>query len=153
MSYQDRMSAWAIYGPGAISRVVEDTRELFLSVKEQDFTEKIVSATKLRNDLPTPQNETEAYSIIAKLAGELLAAGNIAIPEYGLSTLGLNDFNALVARAYPPAPVEKSNDPRVIYADVIATFKAGPSQFNARRRDDPNFRKQSDEAQSLGILR
>jgi hypothetical protein len=151
--YQSRMRAWAIYGPGAISRVVEDNRELFLSVREKEFTEKVASATKLQSDLPTPSNESEAYSIISRLAGVLFAEGKIAIPSYGLSTLGQNDMGRLINLAYPPPPVERSTDPREIFKDVIETFKAGPEQFNKRRKEEPDFLKRSDDAQKLRVLR
>ena len=82
-----------------------------------------------------------------------LAQVRFSIPEYGLSTFGENDYNSLVARAFPPAPVQRSTNPQDIYADVITTFRSGPAEFARRRRDEPDFLKRSNEAQALGILR
>jgi hypothetical protein len=167
--YQERVDAFAIFGPGAITRAFADHSELLLSISERDASEKIVSALRLRNDLDVPRNEDEAYATIVRLLGELLAAGAIALPQYGFSTLGEGDFNKLLAKAAPykpkwnkevldyfvslPRQAPPSTEPRDIYADVIATFRSGPSEFNRRRADEPDFRKRSDEAQSLGVLR
>jgi|SRR5580704_3097128 hypothetical protein len=167
--YQERVDAFAVFGPGAITRAFADHSELLLSISERDASEKVVSALRLRNDLDVPRNEDEAYATIVRLLGELLAAGAIALPEYGLSTLGEGDFNKLLSKAAPykpkwdrnildyflslPRQAPPSAEPRDIYADVIATFRSGASEFNRRRADEPDFRKRSDEAQSLGILR
>ena len=73
--YQERVNAFAVYGPGAIVRLVENHEELFLTASEAEAAQKLVAAMKLRNDLPVPQNEAEAYEIFARLLGELLGTG------------------------------------------------------------------------------
>src|SRR5271170_4632474 len=95
--YDARVGAFAKYGMNAIDRLVQDNAELFLSIEEKDAAEKIVALTRLRSDLPAP--EDEAYDLLAMILGELLNDGRIKVAEYGLSTLGQNQYQALVRRA------------------------------------------------------
>lgn len=98
--YDDQMKAFARFGMGAIDKLFADNSELMLSVDEKDAAEKIVAATRLRaTELPTPNSVQEMCDILTKIFGELLASNTIAIKPYGLSVLGKEDFNKLVAIA------------------------------------------------------
>jgi hypothetical protein len=82
----------------AIGKLFSDNAELMLSVDEADAAAKIVSLTRIHAvQLPTPTSVDEMYLLLAKIFGELLSAGTIAIKPFGLSTIGQEDFNRLVA--------------------------------------------------------
>lgn len=150
MSYESQIQNFARLGMQSITRLIENNSELMLSVSESDMASKVVSVTRLRAlDLPEVRNEDEMYDLLARIFGELLASGKIAILPHGLSKEGRNEFNRLVALA---SGVVVEQTPEQKYGDVIQIYKSDPTQFNRLRRDDPDFLKRSNEAHSLRLL-
>ena len=149
MSYESQLQKFQTLGMGAISRLVTDNAELFLSVSEEEAAKKIVALTRLRaNVLPEPRDENEMYEILATLLGELLGQGQINIAPYGLSVMGQNQYQELVRRASGEALPQP--DP---YAEVVRLYKTNVSEFNDRRSTEPAFLQMSNKALELGLLR
>jgi hypothetical protein len=149
VSYESQLQKFQTLGMGAISRLVTDNAELFLSVSEEEAAKKIVALTRLRaNELPEPHDENEMYDILAALFGELLAQGQINIAPYGLSVMGHNQREELIRRA--SGEVLPQPDP---YAEVVRLYKTNVSEFNDRRTSDPDFLERSNAAQAAGLLR
>jgi hypothetical protein len=137
----------------AISRLIADNSELFLSLDEDDTAQKIVAITRLRaTELPTPTSTEETYDILARILGELLAAGKIQIKNYGLSAVGLEEFNGLVGLINPPAPaISIVVDPRDEFSDIIAIYRGPAHIFNAKMKTEP-FRTRFDGACAAGVI-
>lgn len=142
MSYDSQLKKFQTLGMGAISRLVSDNAELFLSISEEDAAKKIVALTRLRaNELPEPQDEIDMYNILADLLGELLRDGKIPIADYGFSVQGQNEFRALVSRVESREPEEQAPvaDP---YAEVVEDFKNMRSDlFKAKWLKSPQMER------------
>lgn len=147
MSYEQRIKNFAKYGMDGIDDLFEDNAELMLSLDVQDAASKIVSVTRLRADL-VPQSKEDAYKMMERILGELLADGRVKVLSHGLSTMGRNEFNRLVALSRPAVELT----PEQKLADVVKIYKEDVKRFNTLRSTDPEFRKRSDEAHSLRLL-
>jgi uncharacterized protein (UPF0335 family) len=123
MSYDSQLQKFQSLGMGAISRLVQDNSELFLSISEEEVARKIVALTRLHaNELPEPQDGNDMYEILATFLGELLRDGKIPIAEYGLSIQGQNELRALVSRV---ASLEIEDEEPVAdeFAEVVSDWK------------------------------
>lgn len=111
----------------------------------------MVALTRLRDEIDPPKNEEEAYGILESLLSELLHDGKLRVPDYGLSSSGRESFESLVALYDNPRP-EPSTDPKDLLSDVIQLYRTNIAEFNQRRAGDLEFRRRSDEANSLRLL-
>ena len=149
-NYEARIAALERFGMQAAGKLVEDHKELFLSVSEKDAFEKIVALTRLRESIEPPTSEEGAYKILESLLAELLYDGRVK-PIHSLSTYGRESFEYLTALHENPNPT-KSDDPKEIFADVIALYRSSMSEFQKRRATDAEFLRRSNEANSLRLL-
>lgn len=151
MSYQSQMAVVFRLGMPAIDRLMQNYSELGLSWDEKQVADAIVSYTRLHaTELPTPQDENEMYSILERALGQLIVDGKIHFAEFGLSTLGREDFNRLVALVAPATPVQ-TVDPREEFADVIAAFNGPTIELNKLMKTEP-FRTRFNEAVGQGLI-
>jgi hypothetical protein len=154
-TYDEQIAAFAKFGMDAIEQLPKIYFELFLSLKEQDAIEKIVSFTRLyASELPTPTTTEEMYKILERALGDLLAADKIKVSEYGLSDAGKAQYNYLVNLSAPveAAPVAPAvTDPKDELRDVIDAFNGPTITFNAKMKDT-KFRQRFDQAVALNLV-
>jgi hypothetical protein len=152
MDYNSQMLKFSEFGMTSISKLFDDNAEMFLSVDPADAASKIVSITRLRaTSLKTPASEDEMYQLLAAILGELLREKKIAIKTYGLSPIGIEEFNRLIASPPPPAWEPEPSGPAVDYKDVIAVCSGPVEVFNTKMRDAV-FAQRYHEACAAGAL-
>jgi hypothetical protein len=107
MSYQEKVNAFARFGMQALDLIANENSELFLSIDRDDAFSKVAALSRLRaNDLKAPNSAQELKIVLARLLGELLAAGKIGIKNYGLSILGQEELRNLIAFSQSPIEVD-----------------------------------------------
>jgi hypothetical protein len=151
MDFNSQMLAFSKFGMDAIQQLFDDNAELFLSIDPKDATEKIVAVTRLHaTKLRTPQSTDEMREILACILGGLLREGKLSINSYGLSALGKEEYNALVALPPPPVWEPEPSGPAVDFADVLDACR-NTSIFNEKMRSDA-FRERYQQAVAAGAL-
>jgi len=164
-TYNERVTAFAKFGMNASDRLAEKYKPLFLSVSVEEAFQKIVALTRMRETLEAPRSEEQAYDTLESLLAELLFDGRLKVAKHGLGPDGRESFDFLVDLHQNGRP-QKSTDPKEIYADVISFYKESaaesqgrgqsdvnrPTLFQARRAQDPDFLRRSNEANSLKLF-
>jgi hypothetical protein len=151
MSYQSQMAIFYRLGMSAIDQLMQSYSELGLSWDEKQVADAIVSYTRLHaTELPTPADENEMYSILEKGLAQLIVDGKIRFADFGLSTLGREEFNRLVALVAPPTPVA-TVDPREEFSDVVAIFNGPTTTLNQKMKVE-SFRSRFNQAVAAGVI-
>jgi hypothetical protein len=151
-TYDERIAAFTKFA-NAAKTLLDDYAELFLSLDVQDTFSKVRAIVNLRDTIEPPQNEQEAYGILASVLGELLASGRVVLKPYGLSALGNEEFRELTAPYAEPEPpaVDPLEASRAEFADVIQAW-GDPAVRNKKFASDEKFRRRVEQAQSLGLI-
>ena len=149
--YDSQIQKFSRFGMNAIDRLLENYSELALSLDGMTGA-KLAAISRLRaSELPELRNESDVYSALERIFGELLRDGKFDIASFGFSTEGRNQYRKLVTLANS-SPEAQTKEPADSFADIIHTYKNNVAEFNQRRKDDPDFRVRSDKAQELRLL-
>jgi len=157
--YQEQMQAYARFGERAAANLWQKYHELFLSLPEADTASAQASWIRLHaTELETPQSVEEMTVLLELALYNVLTSENIAIAEYGVSTAGQKQLDALLAK-YKPAPLadvvatvaDPKAEQRKQYQDVIDAFNGSSVELNSRMRN-PDFNRRFTEAVGLGLI-
>ena len=149
--YDQQIAAYMRIGRRALSKLISDNSEMFLSLDRDEVQSAVESMVRLiALDLPSLENATQEqwYDALGGIVGQLIDAGKIKPREYGYSPLGNGEAQELVALAQAGGVVTVEKR----YADVVEVYRTNPVEFNRLRASDPSFLARSNEAQSLKLL-
>ena len=157
--YSDQMKAYSQFGERAAADLWQKYHELFLSLPERETAEAQSAWIRLHaTELETPQNTAEMSHLLELALYSVFTSGNISIADYGVSSAGQIQLEALLAK-YKPAPLadvvatvaDPKAEQRKQYQDVIDTFNGSSVELNSKMRN-LDFNRRFTEAVGLGLI-
>lgn len=153
-AFQEKLKSLEKYLPDAIDALWETYSELLLSLDKEQVVNGIVAYLRLNGGVLT--SESDATSMVVVAFANLLSSQKLTIAPFGLSVLGRESLNELLAFVNaatatplaPPAPVET---PEEKYQDVVQAFAGSAVELNRLMRT-PEFKKRVAEAEAAGVI-
>jgi hypothetical protein len=150
-TYQYAMQQLGRFGAEGFDLLRERFSELFLSLPDEKQLGFALGAWAKLNwqSFDPPQSAEGAAVILETALANLLKAGKLSLAAYGVSTLGQEEYNSLLARI-EPVVAESTEDS---HAQAVREFHELPShEYNQLWKTDAAFRARADAASAAGAL-